>query len=282
MKHILPLFLFLTFIIGQVSGQMDSSSVYKNLKTRKFYTVSSSTRTSNGEKEYNVNGKKVDKSTYNKYHSTWSSMENCTPCILKSYDENDILIRQAVQYFDCGVGWFKKYYPNGNLKLTGFYKENSTGKWKNLSDRGYCNVKNSKWTYFNQNGDTLYSEFWDNGQFIKQYPEQDSIEVWEIELNLNGKRYDYNKIDIEKIIDFKIVAKFKNGNTSDNFRIEIKVPTNYNVKFKSNTTSDPFQEINAEKIFKDAKVPKDKRTSLKVLIYLDNKYVQTFNLRLNL
>ena len=26
----------------------------------------------------------------------------------------------------------------------------------------YCSVPNGKWTYFKENGDTLYSEFWDN------------------------------------------------------------------------------------------------------------------------
>jgi hypothetical protein len=63
----------------------------------------------------------VKKSIYEKHQSTWKNMENCCPCILKSYNENDILLREAVSCNDCRVGWFKEFFPNGNLKLTGFY-----------------------------------------------------------------------------------------------------------------------------------------------------------------
>src|SRR5690606_15139948 len=207
----------------------------------------------------------VSKSTYMKYKSKWRNMETCCPCILKSYDENDNLIRESVSCTDCGVGWFKTYYKNGIVKVSGSYKENPTGNWNNIWNRGYCSVPDGEWTFFDQNGDTLFSEFWSNGQFIKQYPEQDSIEVWETELHLNGEKYEFEKIDFEKISDLKIIAKFKNGHTSNNFRVEVKVPTNYFVKFKSSTTPDPFQEINAIKIFEDANIPEVKRTSLEIL-----------------
>ena len=90
-------------------------------------------------------------------------MENCCPCILESYDEKDNLIRESVSCTDWGVGWFKTYYKNGNLELTGAYKENPKGDWNDIWDRVYCSDPNGKWTYFKENGDTLYSEFWDNG-----------------------------------------------------------------------------------------------------------------------
>lgn len=260
----------------QVFGQNSENSVYKNLKTKNFYSVSLSSQTINNKGIFEVNGKKVDKETYNKYLSTWKNMEKCCPCILKSYNENDILLRESVSCTDCGVGWFKEFYPNGNVKLIGFYKENPTGKWKNIWNRGYCSVKNNQWTYFKENGDTLYSEYWNNGKFVKQYPEQDSVEVWKTELYLHGKKYEFQKINFDDFGNFMIVPKFKNKLTSTNFRVDIKVPTNYNVKFKSSTTSNPFGEINPIKIFEDANVPNEKRTGLEILVYLDDKYLDSF------
>jgi hypothetical protein len=48
------------------------------------------------------------------------------------------------------------------------------------------------------------------------------------------------------------------------------------VKFKSSNIPEPFQEINAMKIFEDTNVPEDKRTSLKILVYLDDNFIDSF------
>ena len=182
--------LTIAFTFRQAFGQSDSSNVYKKLETKKFYSVGLSSQTINGKRTYNVNGKKVSKSKYDKYKSTWKDMETCCPCVLKSYDENEILIREAVSCTDCEVGHFKEFYPNGTIKLQGRFKENPTGNWENIWDRGYCNVPDGQWLYFNKNGDTLYSEFWENGEFVKQEPEQKTNEIWKVELTLNGESAD--------------------------------------------------------------------------------------------
>ena len=171
MKYISLLLLLVTVT---TSVAQSDSSVYKKLETRKFYDVSCEKETRNGKSTYTVNDKKVSKSTYNKYSSTWENMETCCPCILKSYDEHDVLLSEAVSCTDCGVGVFKNYYPNGKVSLTGSYKENPTGDWDNIFYRGYCNVPVGAWTYFDTNGDTLYTEFWQDGEFIKQVPEQET------------------------------------------------------------------------------------------------------------
>jgi antitoxin component YwqK of YwqJK toxin-antitoxin module len=107
-----------------------------------------------------MNGNVVDKPIYDKYKSAWKNMETCCPCILRSYDENDILLSEQVSCTDCGVGWFKEYYPNGNLRLTANIKKNPTGDWKNIWERKYCNIEIGQWDYFNENGKKIYSEFW--------------------------------------------------------------------------------------------------------------------------
>ncbi len=108
-----------------------TKSVYKNLETRKFYSVQMSANQSGEKNVYEVNGKKVSKMTYNKYYSKWKNMVTCKPCILESYDENDILISKGIQYTDCSVGFRITYYPNKKIKLIAHYKENDTGNWKN-------------------------------------------------------------------------------------------------------------------------------------------------------
>lgn len=177
MKHALFLFAMIMLLSGKSHAQSDTASVYKNLETKKFYAVGLFSKAINGKGTYEVNGKKVSKSVYDKYHDTRENMEGCLPCILKTYNENDVLIREAVAYTDCGIGRFKKFYPNGNIKLSGRYKENPTNNWKDVDERGYCNVAEGQWVYFDEKGDTLYSEFWKDDQFIKQVPEQKSRDL---------------------------------------------------------------------------------------------------------
>jgi hypothetical protein len=136
--------------------------------------------------------------------------------------KRDNLIRKSVSCTDCGVGWFKTYYKNGNLELTGEYKENPTGNWDDIWDRGYCSVPDGKWTYFKENGDTLYSEFWDNGVFVKQVPEQTKVEIWDIEIQLNGKDADTLSIPIVNIGDLIIKPKYKNSTTNSERYIRFK------------------------------------------------------------
>ena len=88
----------------------------------------------------------------------------------------DVLLSEGVYCTDCGVGFFKEFYPDGNVKLSGKYKENPTGNWKNYN----CQVEHGQWVYFKENGDTLYSEYWNNGEFIKQVPEQSKMEIWKV------------------------------------------------------------------------------------------------------
>jgi hypothetical protein len=272
-KTIFTIFI-LILVIGQTYGQ--SNTVYKKLKTKEYYSVNSSFTTSNGSSIYRVNGQEVDKTTYEKYHSTWKNMENCCPCILKSYNENDILLREAVSCTDCGVGRFKEFYLNGKIKLTGYYKENPTGKWKDIWDRGYCSVKNSQWTYFKENGDTLYSEFWEDGEFIKQIPEQSTSEIWDVDLILNGQKFDKQELPIDEIKNLIITPKYKNSNSTPIVSIKIEVSATGFVPNEKTFTLKAFKNVDISEMLSEVGISKDKQISVDLLIFNGNDFVKSY------
>ena len=267
-------------LFGQVYGQTDSTSVYLNIKTKKFYSVELSSQTTNGKGTYEVNGKTVSKSTYDKYQSTWKNMETCCPCLLESFDENDNLIRESVSCTDCGVGRFKTYYKNGKVKLSGTYKENPTGDWKNLWDRGYCSVPNGQWTYFKENGDTLYSEIWDNGVFIKQVPEQPEVEIWDVEIEYNGQDAEKLSIPISNVGDLTIQPKYKNSKTSNNLTLNFEVSAIGHRMNKKNFTLESFKTINVRSMLKEVGIPNNKQTSFVLTVYDGDKAIKSVYLNI--
>lgn len=259
-EHIL--LIILTIAFGKAFGQTDTTTVYKGLETKKFYSVGLSSNTINGRGTYEVNGKKVAQSTYEKYMSTWENMKTCCPCILKTYDEKDVLIKEAVSCTDCGVGVFTEFYPNGKVKLSGRYKENPTGNWDDLWKRGFCNVRDGKWTYFNENGDTLYAEYWQDGKFIKQIPEQNKTEIWKIDLTLKGEIIDQQILTIEQVKELVVTPKFKNSH-----RDNVKLTINFEVSAvghkqnKKTFTLESFKSIDVNKMLSDVGIPADKKTT---------------------
>jgi hypothetical protein len=277
MKIIFKIFL-LILINGQVFGQSESTSIYKNLKTKKYYPLGLSSRLIGDEVVYKVNGETVDKKTYEKFHSTYKNMENCCPCILKAYDENEILLREAVSCTDCWVGYLKEYHPNGNLKLIGFHKENPTKNWKNIWDRGFCNVKDGKWTYFNEDGDTLYSEYWTNGEFIKQVPEQPTMEIWEVELFLNGQAVNEQTINLEQISNLEIKPKYKNTNTDSKLIINFQVSAIGHKQNEKTFSIERFKDINVINMLSEVGIPDEKETSFVLAVFNYNSLIKRFYL----
>ena len=165
MKNI-TLFLAFFTLVYPVFGQADDA--YQNLAVKKYYAVSLFAITGTGKDTYEVNDRVVDKATYDKYHAEVDNLGNCCPCILRAYDENDVLLSEYVACTDCKVGDYRDFYPDGSTKSTGHYKENHTGNWKNIWRRGYCNIKDGEFVYFNEKGEVLYSEFWKNGKQVTQ------------------------------------------------------------------------------------------------------------------
>lgn len=252
------LLLILTFLSSHSFCQKDTSTIYKKLKTRKFYSVSLLSMETEGNTIYKVNGNIVSKPVYDKYKSTWKNMERCCPCILESYDENDALLSEAVSCSDCGVGFFKEFYPNGTIRLSGKYKENSSRIWINLWERGFCSVPDGQWTYFAENGDTLYSEFWNDGNFIQQIPEQKVAEIWKVELTLDGEEIDKQLLTAEQIKDLVVIPGFKNSSRENvNLTINFEISA---VGYKRNIqtfTLDGFMNVDIEKMLIDLGIPKE-------------------------
>lgn len=270
MKQTYTILIALYTLFGQVYGQTDTTSVYKSLATRKFYSVNLHSRTGSGKDLYEVNGKRVSKGKHDKYKSTWENMENCCPCILESFDEKDNLIKKSVSCTDCGVGWFKTYYNNGKVKLSGSYRENPTGDWNNIWDRGYCSVPHGKWTYFEKNGDILYSEYWENGVFIRQVPEQSEVEIWDVEIQFNGQDAETLAIPIDQVGNLTIVPKYKNSNVSNDLNLTFEVSAIGHKPNKKKFTTESFNTIDLGSMLEEVGIPTEKETSFVLTIY-DNQ-----------
>ena len=281
MKKNTLIILLLTFTNLQVFGQSDSPTIYKKLSTKMMYSVGVSFHTINGKAVYKLDGKKVSKSTYDKYKPNWDNLESCCPCLLKYYDKNEILLREIVSCTDCGVGDFKEFYPNGKVKLSGQYKENNSGNWdwKTIQKRGYCSVPTGKWNYFNKKGDTLYSEFWKNGEFIKQVPELNKNEIWKVDLTLNGESVENRSLTIDQVRQLVITPKFKNSSKIDtNFTVKFEVTA---VGFKQNEKTfsiENFNTINVLEILSEVGIPSEKATYFILTVFNNDKSIESFRL----
>ena len=273
------LFITLSTIFCQAFCQLDSSTIYKNLKTVTYYPLNLSAETYYGQSTtYEANGKEIDKSTYEKYHSSRENWNECCPCLVKSYNEHETLLSESISCGECYVGWLKVYYPTGGVKFIGSYKENPTGNWNNIPRRNYCNIKNGLWIYFEENGDTLYSELWNNGEFIKQNPEQNITEIWDIELSLNEQIIDTQTIAINQIGNLKITPKYKNNNTNSNLTIKFEVSANGHIVNNKSFSLNSFNSIDVSAMLLEVGIPKEKKTSYNLYVYNDNKHLIRYSL----
>jgi antitoxin component YwqK of YwqJK toxin-antitoxin module len=143
-------------------------SVYSRLDTLKFYDVELETETFHGRTTFWVNGKEVTKNKYDFYDHHWKNVDRCTPCFLKTYDTDEKLLKEGVQYGDCNIGEWTEYFLCGKVKLKGRYKENETGDWYEIWTKGLCSVKHGTWIYYNEHGDVLYAEKYYNGTITEE------------------------------------------------------------------------------------------------------------------
>ena len=268
------------FISINSFAQEAQSTVYRNLKTKKFYSVNTKASTKNGKTTYKVNNKVVKKSTYKKYHRTWKNMENCCPCILKSYDEKKVLLSEAVSCTDCLVGYYKGYYRNGTIKVIGHYKENPTGDWTNIYQRGYCSVKDGKWTYFNKKGKIKYIEIWDNGKFVEQQPSSKKVEIWEVDLMLNGIAVDTQRVTLEEFNQLEVVPRYKNANESTTLMLKLGISA---VGFKYIAREIKMRELKDEVIndmLKEAGITDLRKVNAQIGVYDKGKNIWNFSIGL--
>lgn len=281
MRQTIALIFILTLLVGQTYGQTDTGTVYRNLKTEKYYEVGLIYRSDNGQRKYEVNGKEVNKSTYRKYEKTWENMDNCCPCILKSYDENDILISEAVSCTDCYVGYFKEFYSNGQVKISGRYKENPTDNWDDIWNRGYCSVPDGQWIYYNEKGAILYSEYWKDGEFIKQIPEQNKTEIWKVDLTLNGENAIEKTLLTNQLKDLVITPSFKNATTdSVNLAIEFEVSATGRNYIKRTFTLDSFKLFDLKSLLLENGYKAQDRINYGLRVFNNQTWIASFYLKI--
>lgn len=279
MKLKYPTLLILLAITQHLFSQGDTISTYKNLETKKFYSVDLESSSMNSEKTiYKVNDKEVKEANYLKYKSTWENMKNCKPCILQYYDENDVLLREAIAYTDAQVGYFKEYYPNGQIRLNGFYKENTTGNWDNLCSRNLCNVPIGTWTYYNEKGETLYTEQWNNGTFIQQTPEQNKLEIWKVEMTLNDELITNQTLTSSQVNELVITPKFKNSYREGvNLTIDFKASTIGRKSIQLASTLEELKTIDLENKLIENGYKSNDKIMYDLFVYNNNNSIALFN-----
>ena len=266
-------FLIAVLFYNQSFSQADTlitdttKSVYKNLTIRKFYSLGYSSSSKDNITTYKINDKEVDKTTYDKYHSTWKNMETCKPCILLSYDYNDKLLTKGIQYTDCIVGFWIEYFPNGKVKLIGHYKENKEGNWDSAYDKGFCRP-DGNWSYFNEQGKKLYSEIWKEGQFIKQVPEQTKTELWTVEITYNGVQVNNQTLNPKQVREIKIIPKFKNSKrTGTNLTVKFEIATTGHKIINQTFALADFTKIDVQKMLLESGVTKTETASCSIMVF---------------
>lgn len=211
--------LFTTLGIGNLVAQDDP---YGELERLIFYEVSLSSGSRGGEPYYEADGVPVDLETFEKYQSGWDNMENCCPCILETYDVSGQLLHEGAMCADCGIGWYKEYDQRGNLRIKGQYRTNPTGDMDDIYARGYCSVPDGRWEYFSKRGELEFAEIWDNGDFIRQVPEQEEIEVWGIDVVLDEQLSWDERVPMERLQEVELIPKFKNSARFREMLIRVK------------------------------------------------------------
>lgn len=283
MKRCFMLLVLLVAGAQSYAQPTDEATSYKNLKTLKSVSgggIFTATTSPNGKGMiYTSNGKEIDKATYDKFESGYKNMENCCPCILESYDENDVLRSKKISCQDCSVGWFKIYFPNGKAKLFGHNKENPTNDWEDIWKRGYCSVKHGQWVYFNEFGDTLKSEFWENNELIKQIPEPDKAEVWRIDLIANGRKYDTSGVSIENFKFLKVVPRYKGKlNDDENYSLKLIVGGFGHSTIKEDFTLNNFEKVDIRQIIKEEKFTSTEKWDIDLQVFYKGEQIEDFTI----
>ena len=178
------LLLFWNSSYGQTSTDLidttitdTTKSVYKNLeiKTFSYYIIPLATEYNRPQRKiiYKVNGKVVNKSTFDmankENEGNWKNINTCKPCLMLTYDDKDklVLIRKAIQYMDCFIGFYIEYYPSGKVKIVGHYLENNTEKWSiRFITKKFCK-RDGVWLYYDESGRMTKIEKYKNGELIK-------------------------------------------------------------------------------------------------------------------
>ncbi len=113
---------------------------------------------------YMCNGNEISRQKYEDYKLFWNSTAGCKPCILYTYNDKEEIKFITFQYKDCLCGSYTEYYPNGQIKVKGQFKENNSSDWLNMRNRGLCNIRVGNWMYYYESGVVQKSEMYEEGR----------------------------------------------------------------------------------------------------------------------
>jgi len=117
MKIILTILLFIvsTLILAQVDtinyrphNSTQTETTVKTTKTKDGKIVKSKTK--NKKTKYTVDKKKSNKKEYEKSNQESKTIDDCKPCWLRYYDQEDKLLQEGLSYSDCALGKRTEYY----------------------------------------------------------------------------------------------------------------------------------------------------------------------------
>ncbi|MES2774193.1 MAG: hypothetical protein V4722_08415 [Bacteroidota bacterium] len=257
-------------------------SIYKDLPILRmdamFMRTAFAVQHGPGETKYLFNGNAISKSEYDYYTNSFeaNNIGKCRPCYLKLYDKN-ILLEEAERSTDCLIGIRKTYFPNGAIQSIAHYRQNMPGDWINGTPK-YCSVRTGKWTYFKQGGDTLYHEFWENNEFIKQVPEQDSAEIWSTLVLLRGIEIPADTLlQKDELRQLIIKPLLKNKSTRGiqlKIVFEIKMVDKKINRFEGSLAA--FKNINIDKMLSESEIQPGDNFTCGLFIYNTNTVLRYF------
>lgn len=159
-------FLLISLTIKSISQTNSPKSVYGHLDTIETHSVFLEASYGGETAHYFVNGKEVEKRIYDRFDISSNKFLLCKPCILKVYDTDNILLTISTRYSDCSIGSYTEFYHNGKIKIKGQFKENDTGDWTNLDNRGYCSIREGDWSYYSFWGHLMRIETYVNNKLV--------------------------------------------------------------------------------------------------------------------
>lgn len=242
-------------------------SVYKALPVIRYYPANRATPPSDDKETISINSVLVRKSAYTTMQPL-NAITACKPCILLSYNKEGRLLSKSINYTDAIVGYYIEYHPNGKAKLIGHYKENPTGDWNDLWNRGYAR-KDGVFTYFDERGIKLYSEYWKNDEFVKQVPEQSKAEIWTVDVTLHNEKLPSPTITITplQLKEIKITPRYKNKSTAGNLFIKVDVFAPWQHMVSDTFTLDNFKDIDIQKMVNKARVKEEDHLLCDIYIF---------------
>lgn len=222
MKNLLLICCVLLCVAGDISGQIDTTLYFRKLKTIKALDNSAYKYQLDSLNKFEINGKFVDFYGFLDHHGIETGDFKCEPCYLKTYNYNLHLLKEGVYHDKYGwIGYYKEYHENGKLKAAGRFKDlTRQNKLKTYFDTYEKDVPICQWNHYDKEGKFQYSEFWEDGKFLMQVPEQQQPEIWKAKLRLNGEEVTAKYLSSNHIKKLVLEIGFKNTN-KDSTGIEL-------------------------------------------------------------